>query len=86
MASEIKKWIEIKGKFVLFEGNTPIRVATKEESIELEYKSSVAYKVSRMNFKDLLTEYTRGLHNYSSDAKHTMEIYYKELLRRGYNL
>lgn len=92
MASEIK-WIKIKGRLILFEGNHPIRVATQEESIEIEYKSSLEYKVSRMSFKDLLNAYVKftvyyshGLHISSSDARHTMEVYYQELLRRGSNL
>ena len=92
MASE-SKWIKIKGRLILFEGNHQIRVATQEESIELEYKSSLEYKVSKMSFEDLLNayvefmvEYSQGLHISSSDARHTIEVYYQELLRRGSNL
>ena len=92
MASEMK-WIKIKGRLILFEGNHPIRVATQEESIKIEYKSSLEYKVSRMSFKDLLNAYAKftvyyshGLNISSSDARHTMEVYYQELLRRGSNL
>ena len=46
-----------------------------------------------MSFKDLLNAYVKftvyyshGLHISSSDARHTMEVYYQELLRRGSNL
>ena len=92
MASEFK-WIKIKGQLILFKGSHPIRVAAQEESIELEYKSSLEYKVSKMSFEDLLNayvefmvEYSHGLRISSSDARHTMEVYYQELLRRGSNL
>lgn len=92
MASEIK-WIKIKGRLILFEGSHPIRVATQEESIKIEYKSSLEYKVSKMSFEDLLNayvkftvDYSQGLHISSSDARHTIEVYYQELLRRGSNL
>ena len=92
MASEFK-WIKIKGQLILFKGSHQIRVATQEESIELEYKSSLEYKVSKMSFEDLLNayvefmvEYSHGLHISSSDARHTIEVYYQELLRRGSNL
>ena len=92
MASE-SKWIKIKGRLILFEGSHQIRVATQEESIEIEYKSSLEYKVSKMSFEDLLNayvefmiEYSHGLHISNSDARHTIEVYYQELLRRGSNL
>lgn len=92
MASEMK-WIEIKGQFILFKGNHQIRVATQEESIELEYKSSLEYKVSKMSFEDLLNayvefmvEYSHGLSISGIKARDTIEVYYQELLRRGSNL
>lgn len=93
MASEFK-WIKIKGQFILFKGNHQIRVATQEESIELEYKSSLEYKVSKMSFEDLLNayvefivEYSHGLRTFSGiKARDTAEVYYQELLRRGSNL
>ena len=92
MASEMK-WIEIKGRLILFKGNHQIRVATQEESIELEYKSSLEYKVSKMSFEDLLNayvefmvEYSHGLRISGIKARDTIEVYYQELLRRGSNL
>lgn len=92
MESEMK-WIKIKGQFILFKGNHQIRVATQEESIELEYKSSLEYKVSKMSFEDLLNayvefmvEYSHGLHISGIKARDTIEVYYQELLRRGSNL
>ena len=87
------KWIKIKGRLILFEGNYPIRVSAQEESIELEYKSSLEYKVSKMSFEDLLNayvefmvEYSHGLHISGIKARDTIEVYYQELLRRGSNL
>lgn len=92
MASE-SKWIKIKGQFILFKGSHPIRVATQEESIEIEYKSSLEYKVSKMSFEDLLNayvefmvEYSHGLRISGIKARDTIEVYYQELLRRGSNL
>ena len=92
MASE-SKWIKIKGQFILFKGNHQIRVATQEESIELEYKSSLEYKVSKMSFEDLLNayvefmiEYSHGLRISGIKARDTVEVYYQELLKRGSNL
>lgn len=92
MASE-SKWIKIKGQFILFKESHQIRVATQEESIELEYKSSLEYKVSKMSFEDLLNayvefmvEYSHGLRISGIKARDTIEVYYQELLRRGSNL
>lgn len=92
MASEFK-WIKIKGQLILFKGSHQIRVATQEESIELEYKSSLEYKVSKMSFEDLLNayvefmvEYSHGLRISGIKARDTIEVYYQELLRRGSNL
>ena len=92
MTSEFK-WIKIKGQFILFKGNHQIRVATQEEYIELEYKSSLEYKVSKMSFEDLLNayvefmvEYSHGLRISGIKARDTIEVYYQELLRRGSNL
>ena len=92
MASE-SKWIKIKGQLILFKGSHQIRVATQEESIELEYKSSLEYKVSKMSFEDLLNayvefmvEYSHGLRISGIKARDTIEVYYQELLRRGSNL
>jgi hypothetical protein len=98
MSSKLKElanmqFRRINNQTILFDGNKPIRQATKEECIEIEYKSSLEYKVSRMTFKDLLDAYVKftvayshGYHHPSSDARHTMEVYYKELLKRGHNL
>ena len=93
MENKVLTFRRIKNQIILFDGNTPIRLATKEECIKMEYESSIEYKVSRMTFKDLLdayvkftVEYSHGYHHPSSDARHTMDVYYKELLRRGYNL
>ena len=92
MASEFK-WIKIKGQLILFKGSHQIRVATQEESIELEYKSSLEYKVSKMSFEDLLNayvefmvEYSHGLRISGIKARDTIEVYYQELLRRWSNL
>ena len=92
MASEFK-WIKIKGQLILFKGSHQIRVATQEESIEIEYKSSLEYKVSKMSFEDLLNayvefmvEYSHGLRISGIKARDTIEVYYQELLRRGSNL
>lgn len=92
MASE-SKWIKIKGQLILFKGSHQIRVATQEESIEIEYKSSLEYKVSKMSFEDLLNayvefmvEYSHGLRISGIKARDTIEVYYQELLRRGSNL
>ena len=92
MASEFK-WIKIKGQLILFKGSHQIRVATQEESIELEYKASLEYKVSKMSFEDLLNayvefmvEYSHGLRISGIKARDTIAVYYQELLRRGSNL
>lgn len=80
------KVIKIKGNYLLMgHNNKVIRVLPPEEVYELEYKNSLEYKVTKMNFKELLGTYTKYVTKATiyEGYEYKAGICYMELLRYG---
>lgn len=70
---------EFNGKLVLFEGNTPIRALTEQETKMARYHATPQYKSKHLNNIELIDYYIHSLMRGNAD---NAAIYKAEILNR----